>query len=118
MVFLSVDSTNTLLILGRYWYDVALVLYLVFGFLIEAMLIEREPGFPRWWHVGWAFTDKKLSLVALFAYALTLPAPPLRDAPIEGRIFRLWVAVAITWEIAALLHAKWVMAQEKKYHQW
>lgn len=112
-----IDRLNDGLIWGRHWYDALLVVYLVIGFTIEAMLIDKE-GWPvHWWHLGWSFVSKKVILAITFAYTLTLTPPPLSSVTTEGRVLRVLLGAAVTWELIALLHAKykgWHLVQHRR----
>lgn len=97
---------GAVLIFGWAWYDFAITVYIIIGFLIEAALIEREPRPPRWYDLGWSFCDKKVALAVLFLYSLSLTPPPVTAITWPGRLVRLWIIFAITWELAALISAK------------
>jgi hypothetical protein len=78
------------------WYDIALGIYLIVFFLLEAHLLRRNTA------LGWTMTSKCLALSALFTYALLVPfIPNLRGNPFMA--LKVWLALSLTFAILAML---------------
>ena len=87
---------NDIELLGRPWYDSALLLGLAAFFIFEAVLLWRGT------RLGWAMTAKCAAMAYLFGIGLVLPIVPnhLQDDALT--LARVMALVSLGWAVVEL----------------